>query len=314
MRVGIGDDTAVVQVPCGRDLLLTCDLLAEGVHFHREWYSGRPELLGHKALAVNVSDIAGMGGRPLYCLVTLGVPRDLDAGFLRRVYDGLYSLAIECGVSVVGGDTVGLDGGMLLDVFLVGEVAAGRALLRSGARAGDEIVVSGDFGLARAGLGLLRAGAAARPAGLLAGPAAAAIERLLAPPVRLREAGAFAAAGPVHALSDTSDGLAAQVALICEASGVGAVLETAAIPVSAEAKEIARATAANAGEWALYGGEDYELIAAVAPGGAAAVRAAMPEGSVSLAVIGRFTPGPDVVLQDPDGRVRPLGKAEYNHF
>lgn len=318
VRVGIGDDTAVVAAPSGRELLLTCDLLAEGVHFCRDWYADSPELLGRRALAVNLSDVAGMGGRPLHCLVTLGVPRDVDADFLRRVYDGLYGLAAECGVSVVGGDTVGFDGGMLLDVFLVGEVPSGRALLRSGARTGDAIVVTGDFGLARAGLHLLAEGDRARPPGaaaeLSAAIAAAARGRLLSPPVRLDESAALAATGSVHALSDTSDGLAAQIALICEASRLGAIVEAGSIPVSRETRAIASRAGVDPAQWALYGGEDYELIAAVAPGQVAALLEAMPEGAVPLSVIGRFTAAPEILVAGPEGRREPLGKAEYRHF
>jgi len=314
VRVGIGDDTAVVRAQAGRDLLLTCDLMAEGVHFQREWYSGCPELLGRKALAVNVSDIAGMGGRPLYCLVTLGVPPGLELDFIRRVYAGLYDLARECGVSVVGGDTVGFDGGMLLDVFLAGDVAAGGALLRSGARPGDLIVVTGDFGLARAGLELLKGGPPSWSQDLQEGYAAAAVTRLLAPPVRLREASALAGTGLVHALSDTSDGLAAQVSLICEASGAGAVVDGALVPARPETRAVAGLAGASACDWALYGGEDYELIGAVRAEHVDLVRAAMPRDAAPLAVVGGFTSDPAVMLRTPGGGLEPLGKAEYRHF
>lgn len=319
VRVGIGDDTALVATEPGMDYLLTCDMLYEGVHFRRSWYEGegRAKLLGRKALGVNVSDIASKGGHPRFCLVTLGAEACLDAGFLRAVYDGLYELADECGVSVVGGDTVGLPQGLLLDVFLAGEVAPGAARLRSGARPGDAIAVTGEFGLARAGLQLLdhplnRHGAP------YAGPphlAEEAIARQLATPVRLAEALTLMRVGPPHAMSDTSDGLANQVHHICRASGVGAVIDASAVPVAMATEAVARWAGRDPLDWALWGGEDYELMLTLHPGSVSqASKAVLALGATSLTVVGEVTEGESIVLVRPGGAREPLAFGGYDHF
>lgn len=311
---GIGDDAAVVRASPGVEWLLTCDLLHEGVHFRRRWYEAEPWRLGHKALAVNLSDVAAKGGRPRYCLVTLGAGARVQPDFLREVYDGMYCLARRWGVSVVGGDTVALTDpeGMLLDLFLVGEVPAGRALLRSAARPGDLIAVTGRFGLARAGLALLEE----------AGPAAAepgdwweARCRQLGATVRLKEAWAVAGTGLVRCMSDTSDGLADQVHHICRRSGVGAVVEAARVPVGEEVRTVAGRLGADPLRWALWGGEDYELMLTVAPGDLEAVAAAVAAaGGVDLTVVGAITPGPEITLEWPEGRTEPLAFGGWEHF
>lgn len=317
VRVGIGDDAAVVVPRPGRDLLLTCDMVAEGIHFRRAWYEHQPERLGRKALAVNISDVAGMGGEPRFAVITLAAAPQVPVEFLRRAYCGLADLAHEWGVSIVGGDTVRLESGLLLDVFLVGDVACGGALLRSGARPDDLIVVTGEFGLSRAGLDLLDLKEqAGPPAAVTAEDRAAAVSRQLEPPVRLREAAALAGTSCLHALSDTSDGLANQVHLICEASGVGAVVREDQIPVSPVAGRVALARGADALSWALFGGEDYELIAAVAPADWDRVQAAMTAAVAGsrLTVVGRFTPERDVVLERATGAREQLAFAGWDHF
>jgi thiamine-monophosphate kinase len=302
-------------------MLLSCDMVVEGVHFRREWYREAPELLGRKALAVNISDIASMGGRPRFCLVTLGADPGVPVEFLRRVYAGLVDLAGEWGVSLVGGDTVSLQGqggGLLLDVFITGEVEPGRALLRSGAKPGDLIAVTGDFGLARAGLELLELPPEAGEGHIPGADRTAAIGRQLEPPVRLRESAALAALGPdgIHALSDTSDGLATQVHLICEASGVGALVHGDQVPVSPVTAQVARALSDDPLSWALFGGEDYELIAAIPPQhwGRAAAAVAAAGGGTALTAVGRFTAGRSIELQGAFGSKSPLAFGGWDHF
>jgi thiamine-monophosphate kinase len=318
VRVGIGDDTAVVIPDCGRDLLLTCDMVADGVHFRRAWYESEPERLGRKALAANLSDVASMGGTPRWCLVTLATERDVPTEFLRRAFAGLAGLAAAWGVSVVGGDTVRLESGLALDVFLVGEVKPGGALLRSGAQPGDLIVVSGDFGLARAGLELLEQGGPEQVvcAGLDLQDSDTAKLRQLEPPVRLAEAHALASLGCVHALSDTSDGLATQVHLMCEASGVGAVVQGDNVPIAPETRLVAHAYGHDPLSWALFGGEDYELIAAVPPGEwARASEAVAAAGGAPLTVVGHFTAERDVLLERGTANTREqLIFGGWDHF
>jgi len=323
--VGIGDDAAVVRTRPGQDLLLTCDLLHEGVHFRSSWYADRdPGLLGRKALAASISDIACKGGLPRFCLVTLGAGQDLTAEFLTAVFSGLYALAREHGISVVGGDTVGLAQGLLLDVFLTGEVQTGRALLRTGAQPGDLILVTGGFGLARAGLELLdKPPARAAACGLEAAVRERAVAGQLRPPVRLAVARRLAATGLLHAMSDTSDGLAAQVHHICRQSGCGAIVRADAVPVDPAAVGVARACGVEPLAWALWGGEDYELIMTAPPAAQPALLAAMAgaatEGQdgrceLSLTAIGRITAPGEILLQREDGTTVPLDFAGYQHF
>ena len=321
LLVGIGDDAAVVRPAAGADLLLTCDLLCEDVHFRRAWYDGCPQSLGRKALGASISDIAAKGGRPRHCLVTLAAAADVELDCVQRVFDGLAALADEWGVSVAGGDTVGWRDGLLIDVFLTGEVEASRAILRRGARPGDIIAVTGEFGLARAGLELLERGARHdRPVptdypALDARLAAATIARQIETPVRLGEARAIAATGQVRAMSDTSDGLAVQVHHLCQAGGLGARLDAAKVPVGRGTAAVARAAGAAALEWALWGGEDYELILAVAPADFGAVAAATEAaGGAALTAVGEFTAAPDVLLRHGDGSLRRLPNKGYDHF
>lgn len=323
--VGIGDDAAVVRTRPGQDLLLTCDLLHDGVHFRSSWYADRdPGLLGRKALAASISDIASQGGLPRFCLVTLGAGQDLTAEFLVAVFSGLYALAREHGISVVGGDTVGLAQGLLLDVFLTGEVETGRALLRTGAQPGDLILVTGGFGLARAGLELLEQPAARTAAcGLEPAVRERAVAGQLMPPVRLAAARRLAATGLLHAMSDTSDGLAAQVHHICRQSGCGAIVRADAVPVDAAAAAVARACGVEPLEWALWGGEDYELIMTAPPAAQAALLEAVAGAAgdkrdglcdPSLTVIGRITAPREIVLERGGGTTVPLDFAGYQHF
>jgi len=327
VRVGIGDDTAVVTASAGTEWLLTCDVLAEGIHFRRRWYHGCPAMLGRKALAVNLSDIASMGGRPRYALVTVAAGQDVAPEWLRQVYDGLYALAREWQVDVVGGDTSGLPAayqdGLVLDVFLTGEVTAGRALLRSGAQPGDVIAVTGQFGLARAGLALLddhaADGSRLLAAALPDEVRLAAVSRQLDAPVRLRQAWAAAETGLVRAMSDTSDGLANQVHHICRASGVGATLDAGAVPIGPAVRAVAPLWGADPLAWALWGGEDYELMLTVAPGDFAAVRDAVAHAAGQdspgvLTPIGHVVDQGTIALVHPDGRAEPLAFGGWEHF
>jgi len=321
VRVSIGDDTAVVDAPAAGSLLLTCDMLYEGVHFRRDWYAACPADLGRKALAVNVSDIAAKAGRPLWCLVTLGVAPDADVTFLRGIYDGLYDLARQCGISVVGGDTIRVPDGLLIDIALIGETTTARVPLRSDARPGDLIAVTGEFGLARAGLAVLERMTGERQCGQPAAwrdldpcDLADARQAQLTPPVRLREAQAIGAVGP-NAMSDTSDGLAAQIHHICEASGVGALISADAIPFAAALRPIAAAAGCEALDWALEGGEEYELIVTLPPERLDAAQAAVAAvGNTSLTVVGTITAGEQVLLRQAHGQATPLRRRGFDHF
>lgn len=321
VRVPIGDDAAVVTTAPGAQLLLTCDLLFEGVHFRRAWYRDCPADLGRKALAVNISDIAAKGGHPRYCLVTLGTEPGMDATFLRGVYDGLYELARSWGISVVGWDTIRLPEGLLIDIALIGETTSSQTPLRCDARPGDLIAVTGCLGLAKAGLAVLdlegtpeQPCSSRRLVGVPEHLLAEARAGQLVPPVRLREAWALAALGP-HAMSDLSDGLADQIHHICAASGVGALISATAVPVAPAAVAVARAFDASPVSWGLWGGEDYELVVTLAPEAIpAAQQAVMSAGGVPLTVVGQVTAHGAIELELPGGERMPLASGGFDHF
>lgn len=304
--VDIGDDAAVTMVAPGRQLVLTCDAMVEGIHFRRDTLA--PEDVGFKSLAVNVSDVAAMGGEPRYALITLAPDRAWTPDELRRLYDGLYEGAAMWGVTLVGGDTVRSTGGLWLSVTVVGEVTAGRALTRGAARPGDVVFVSGPLGLSAAGLDLLLH----RPDWADRYPRLVAAHRRPRP--RLDVGRLCAAQGVRCALNDVSDGLASEAWEIAEASGATVRLYADRLPVHPELAAYCREVGASPRDWMFFGGEDYELVGAV-PAGAwpELVRAAQAEG-VALIAVGEVVAGDPGVLLVEDGRERPLPKGGYNHF
>ncbi len=213
---GIGDDCAVIRR--GADLveLVTTDTLVAGVHFEPAWHP--PELLGRKAAAVNLSDIAAMGGRPRYAFMSLGLAADYQPEWLSSLITGFLARLEECGAVLAGGDTVSSPKGTVLSVTILGEAAADRVLLRSGAAVGDLILVSGSLGEAAAGLELCRRGYHATA------PATwqSLLKAHLDPEPELELGALLAASGMVSAMMDLSDGLATDLAHICRESGVGA--------------------------------------------------------------------------------------------
>jgi len=261
VRVGIGDDCAVLEPDAGRLLLATTDLMIEDVHFRRRWAA--PGDVGWKSLAVNLSDIAAMGGRPRWALIALACPAGVGLEDAEEFYSGLLALASEHGVAVVGGDTAASPAGWLVNVTLLGEAVA-APLLRSTARAGDVVAVTGALGRSAAGLALLESPAA--PAGLA--PAARDDVRAahLRPRPRVREGLWLGSAGGVTAMIDLSDGLATDLGHVAEESGVGARIALDRVPVGEGARAVAAALGRDALAWATGGGEDYELLLTCEPG------------------------------------------------
>jgi thiamine-monophosphate kinase len=252
--VGIGDDCAVLQPTSGSRLLATTDLLLEDIHFRRRY--AQPADIGWKSLAVNLSDIASMGGRPRWALVALACAADTTLGEAEAFYEGARALATRHGVTIVGGDTTASPAGWLVNVTLLGEAVA--PLLRSGARPGDVIAVTGPLGRSAAGLAVLALpGAPARvDAALLADVTGAHLR----PVPRVAEGQWLGAAGGVTAMIDLSDGLATDLAHIADESGARCRVEIERLPVAPSTREVARAVDADALAWATGGGEDYELL------------------------------------------------------
>lgn len=302
---GIGDDCAVLQGL--RQPVFTCDGLVETVHFRRDWIS--PRQLGQKAVTVNVSDIAAMGGLPVAALVTLAIPDDVTAEFLDELYVGLEQASEEYALSIAGGDTVRSPGSLFLNIALLGEVP-GRPVLRGGARPGDYLLVTGDLGASAAGLELLRQPESAVPVTTRE----YLVNRHRQPQARVREMQAALAAGKISAGLDISDGVAGDAAHLARASGITAVIEASQIPLHPATTEAAQVLGRDAREWALHGGEDYELLVSVPPGEAATVRAAIAATGTPAAIIGYCSEaGPHAVLLNDDGGLQPL-RGGYQHF
>jgi len=260
VRVGIGDDCAVLESL--RAPVVSCDALVEGVHFRRHWTT--PFDLGRKTLAVSVSDLASSGARPIAAFISLCAPPDLELAWLDGFYDGMESLAAQFDFSVAGGDTTRADQ-LVLSATLIGEMlpeAENRPLLREGARLGDVLCVSGDLGGSAAGLALLLANANTPTEAHRA-----ALRSHFDPTPRLETMRAILRAnrGAVHAAMDISDGLIGDAKHIAARSNIRLRIDAARVPINDSTRFIARELGQNAFDWALTGGEDYELLLCVAP-------------------------------------------------
>ncbi|MFN3408079.1 MAG: thiamine-phosphate kinase [Limisphaerales bacterium] len=288
--VGPGDDCALLDAGApDRHLLFKTDAVVEGIHFTSDT---PPEKVGRKALARCLSDVAAMAGTPDAAVVTLGLPRDYDAGRVERIYAGLSELARAHGVAIVGGETTTNPERLFLSIALLGHVPKGRAVLRSGARVGDALFVTGELG------------------GSLAG------KHLDFEP-RLAEARWLVEHFKLHAMIDLSDGLAGDLRHILRASGVGAELGTDTIPVSRAAKTAARDSSSAKPPLlaALTDGEDFELLFAVAARDAVRLKDdwkhAFPK--LRLTCVGKITAEPGLRLRDEFG-VRAFTGGGYEHF
>ncbi len=318
VEVGLGDDAAAVRT--GALTLVTTDALVEGVHFVRDWTP--PRLLGRKALSVNLSDVAAMAGVPRYATVSLCVPRELPAGFVDGLYDGLLERCAQTGVALVGGNLSSIDGPLVIDVTLLGH--GDQVLRRSGARPGDRIVLTGALGAAAAGVRLLRQGArldedgGLDDLGLWTASSTPAVTRCLRahldPDPPLAFGRSLAEADWAHAAMDVSDGLSGDLLAMCVESGLGARLDAAAVPIDAAAALLERARGDDAFHLALHGGEDYQLLLAVAPERLDELRERGLVWNLALADVGEFVAGPaQVVLHGPKGEA-PLEPASHEHF
>jgi thiamine-monophosphate kinase len=292
LHQGIGDDCAVLSGADRFDLLVTTDLLLEGIHFRKEWQT--PDSLGHKALARGLSDIAAMGGVPCYAFLSVALARGTDSRWVRRFFTGLFRLAQATGVTLAGGDTASSRSGFVADIMVIGETRRGKAILRSGARPGDEIWVSGRLGGAAAGLELLRRRkriAKRRQA----------LQSFFYPQPRLSLGQLLSRQGLASAMMDLSDGLSIDLARLCEASGVGARIEAEAVPRLRQTPL----------DKALHGGEDYELLFTVAANQAGRVPGTV-EG-IRLSRIGRIVRGRQLRLVRGGSEI-PLPVRGFEHF
>ncbi|MFH1596068.1 MAG: thiamine-phosphate kinase [Pseudomonadota bacterium] len=267
--LGIGDDCAAISLDGSDYLLWTMDTLVEGVHFDLSYTP--LEKLGWKALAVNLSDIAAMGGEPRYALLSLGWPPRRDRAGALTLADGLARAAREYGVAVIGGDTVASPGGLAVTLTLTGVVDAAQMLRRAGAQAGDLVYVTGTLGEAAAGLEILKRGVEMDQE-----LKEALIEAHLAPRPQLQAGRVLARQGLATALIDLSDGVATDLSHLCRASGVGARIRGAAVPISAGLAAAASLLGRDPLQLALTGGEDYQLLFTCPPALAASCPGLFP--------------------------------------
>jgi thiamine-monophosphate kinase len=304
---GIGDDAAAVTWD-RRVLLLTTDTLLENVHFRRATATFRQ--IGAKALAVNVSDIAAMGGEPRYALLAVALPPSLPVADVDELYAGLHAVAGRYRVALVGGDTCATPGGIVLSVTLVGAVE-GAPLRRSGARPGDAILVTGTLGASAAGLAVLEGGPAALPADAMT----AVVQAHRDPTPRVVEGRLIHASGGATAMIDVSDGLVTDLGHVAAESGVGARVYLDTLPLSAATRAVAEALGSDPVAWALSGGEDYELLFTATAARAPAIARAVTDGSgTPVRVIGEVRPATEG-LRFLDGTGRPVPvRPGFDHF
>jgi thiamine-monophosphate kinase len=309
VRRGVGDDCAILETASGDTLLATTDLLVEDVHFRRRW--AEPADLGWKAIAVNVSDIAAMGGVPRWALVGLACPEQTRAEEIEAFYEGALALARALDVAIVGGDTSSSPSGWMIDVTLLGE-ALEPPILRSTAHVGDVVAVTGTLGRSGAGLALLEGDGA--PAGLAAGLLADLTAAHLRPRPRVVEARWLAATGAVTAMMDLSDGLATDLARLVEESAVGARVEVERVPIDTATRALADALGLPARAWATGAGEDYELLLTCAPASLTGLRAGLAEAcGTPLTAIGEIIAGGGIRWLDARGDAV-LVAAGFEHF
>ncbi|MGA9866982.1 MAG: thiamine-phosphate kinase [Acetobacteraceae bacterium] len=292
----LADDAALIAPPPGRELVLTVDAMVGGVHFLA---ADPPDLIGRKLLRVNLSDLAAKGAIPLGYLMTVAAPRDTSDAFFAGFAQGLAADQATFAITLLGGDTTRTPGPLTLSLTAIGHVAPGAMLRRAGARRDDGIWVTGTIGDGALGLRVAQ--------GKLHDATGYLLDRYRLPRPRL----GIALAGVASAAMDVSDGLVQDLGHICRASGVGAVLEAARVPLS----DPARAAGPQWFETCLTGGDDYELLMAVPPAHDAALIAACAAAGVAVTQIGRFHTGrPDVTVRGPDGETLAFGSGGWSHF
>ncbi len=297
--LGVGDDAALLRVSEGKELVAAADMLLAGRHFlHEDDAAG----VGHKSLAVNLSDLAAMGATPRWALLCIALP-EADERWIGAFARGLFALADAHGVALIGGDTT--KGPLTISITVLGEIERGAALRRSGAKVGDDIWVSGTLGDAALALAHLKRGIRLAPH-----DAAALLPRLHTPTPRVKLGQKLL--GLAHGAIDISDGLLADLGHILDASKVGAEIDVDAVPVSATVRAYLEHGAAR--EAVLAGGDDYELCFTAAPKRRADIEALGRRLKLPLTRIGRITRKKGLVLHDAEGRPVTWERKGFDHF
>jgi len=316
--IGPGDDAAVIQPERGALDVLTTDAQVEGIHFDRRFVP--PDAIGHRALAVNLSDLAAMGARPRAALLSFVLPDQLEVAVVDGIVDGLIGLAARHHVALVGGNITRSPGPLMIDVTAIGSVKPRRVLTRAGARPGDEVFVTGTIGGAAVGLQLLRSGAdlSSPPRGPEGSAphiegSAPLVEKYLRPEPRVRAGLLLGRNRAATSCIDLSDGLADGLRQIAAASGVGIAVDDASIPLADGVREFHRAHGNEPTCAALAGGDDYELLFTARPLRRGRLRAVKSQAEdLPITRIGTVTNDGLLVLRTPAGeRELPTG---FEHF
>ena len=314
LTAGIGDDAAVFRSGAGKETVITADLLVEDIDFRRT--TTPPYLLGHKALAVSLSDIAAMGARPMWSLISIGVPEDVwQTEFVDHFYDGLLELANHYGVQLIGGDTSRTNESVVIDSIVAGECAAGTAVMRSGAKPGDQIFVTGSLGAAAAGLRLIERGAHLAEQNLGDEDSQKldhVLIRQLRPEPRVGWGIVLGEERLASAMIDLSDGLSSDLNRLCTASAVGALIDSALLPIDNRVVELCGRRALDPLQLALHGGEDFELLFTVKPEDLA--RLPRRVDGVEIKRIGEITKVIEGVKISEGSRIWDLTPGGWKHF
>jgi len=307
---GIGDDAAVTALSPGMQLLTSTDMLLEGVHFRHSWHD--PYRLGRKSLAVSISDIAAMGGIPRWALLSLAVPHDSSLEFLDAFTRGFLDLAAEHGVALIGGDTCSSRAGLAISVTIMGEQKPERIVRRGGAQPDDDIWVTGTLGDAALALASLEKGAF--PSTLTAQEKEYLASRLLDPSPRTEVGRALAEAGLISAMIDVSDGLLADFGHIAEQSGFGGTIRLDTLPLSPVLRAVSPPHSLSSHDFALAGGEDYELAFTAPAAHREKIVQLMKKSGIGAQPVGIVTASPGVTAVLADGSTYAPQSRGYNHF
>lgn len=292
---GIGDDCAVLRPPAGHEILVTTDCTLEGVHFRRQWHS--PEVVGRRCLTRGLSDIAAMGGQPLAVFLSLALPGKLPQNWVDRFLEGLLALSGEFKVPLAGGDTAESPRQILADIVVLGSVPKGTAVLRSGAKPGDRIYVTGELGGSSAALKEFFAGRKAQPKDF---------QRHFHPSPRIAVGDFLRKRGLATAMIDLSDGFSTDLTHICEESRVGAEILAADIPRA----RVGHPRRPVDLKLALHGGEDYELLFTARPNTRIRNRIAQ----VPVSIVGTITRGGNIHVRGMNGSLTKLKPEGWEHF
>lgn len=305
--VGIGDDAAVLLIG-GSRVAVTTDMMVEGIHFDPAFI--RPYDIGRRVMAANLSDLAAMGAAPRWGFLSLGLPPGPTGQLVEDLMRGMVELGEKYGLSLAGGDTVGAPL-MLLNLCVMGICDPLKPVLRNAARPGEAVCVSGPLGGSAAGLAWLQGG------GDPADPSAAgAVAAHVRPVPRVELGRALAKSEKIGAMMDISDGLATDLARLCRASDVGARVGETKLPITDEVRRLAETMDAEVLDWALRGGEDFELLFTCQPGDVDLLQALAAEAdpSANIVRVGTINKGRGVSLLTKDGQVQDIGLQGYDHF